>query len=134
MFTHPTHETPSLEALQAYGLASKVQVAQGDNAGSVPIYERAISLDPNFALAYASLGATYYNLGETALAAKNASKGFELRDRVSEAERLGIESRYHHFVTGDLGWPGYWDFTTVIVLTALEFSNERSSYSRRKAT
>ena len=94
--------TPSLEALQQYSLARKIQLGQGDNAGAVSFYQRAIILDPNFAMAYAALGACYYNLGETTLAAKNTTKSYELRDRVSEAERFGIESRYQHFVTRDL--------------------------------
>jgi serine/threonine protein kinase/Flp pilus assembly protein TadD len=94
--------TPSLEALQKYSLARKIQLGQGDNAGAVSLYQQAISLDPNFAMAYASLGACYYNLGETTLAAKNTTKSYELRDRVSEAERFGIESRYQHFVTRNL--------------------------------
>jgi Flp pilus assembly protein TadD len=94
--------TPSLEALQSYSLARKIQLVQGDNAGAVSFYKRAINLDPNFAMAYAALGACYYNLGETSLAAENTTKSYELRDRVSEAERLGIESRYQHFVTRNL--------------------------------
>jgi serine/threonine protein kinase/Flp pilus assembly protein TadD len=94
--------TPSLEALQKYSLARKIQLGQGDNAGAVPFYQRAIGLDPNFAMAYAALGACYYNLGETSLAAQNTTKSYELRERVSEAERFGIESRYQHFVTRDL--------------------------------
>jgi eukaryotic-like serine/threonine-protein kinase len=94
--------TASLEALQTYSLARKIQMGKGDNAGAVPVYERAISLDPNFALAYTALGACYYNLGETSLAVKNTTKGYELRERVSESEKLGIESRYQHFVARDL--------------------------------
>jgi serine/threonine protein kinase/Flp pilus assembly protein TadD len=94
--------TPSLEALQQYSRARKIQLGQGDNAGAVSFYQRAISLDPNFAMAYAGLGACYYNLGETSLAARSTTKSYELRERVSEAERFGIESRYQHFVTRDL--------------------------------
>ncbi len=94
--------TPSLEALQKYSLARKIQLGQGDNAGAVSYYQQAISLDPNFAMAYAALGACYYNLGETSLAAQNTTKSYELRERVSEAEKFGIESRYQHFVTRDL--------------------------------
>jgi tetratricopeptide (TPR) repeat protein len=94
--------TPSLEALQSYSLARKIQLGQGDNAGAVSFYQRAISLDPNFAMAYAALGACYYNLGETTLAAENTTKSYELRERVSDAERFGIESRYQHFVTRNL--------------------------------
>ena len=94
--------TPSLEALQKYSLARRIQLGQGDNAGAVPFYQQAIALDPNFAMAYAALGACYYNLGETSLAAQNTTKSYELRERVSETERFGIESRYQHFVTRDL--------------------------------
>ena len=94
--------TPSLEALQKYSLARKIQLGRGDNAGAVSFYQRAIALDPNFAMAYAALGACYYNLGETSLAAQNTTKSYDLRERVSEAERFGIESRYQHFVTRDL--------------------------------
>ena len=94
--------TPSLEALQKYSLARRIQLGQGDNAGAVSFYQQAIALDPNFAMAYAALGACYYNLGETSLAAQNTTKSYQLRERVSEAERFGIESRYQHFVTRDL--------------------------------
>jgi len=94
--------TPSLEALQKYSLARKIQLGQGDNAGAVSFYQRAIALDPNFAMAYAALGACYYNLGETSLAAQNTTRSYDLRERVSDAERFGIESRYQHFVTRDL--------------------------------
>ena len=94
--------TPSLEALQKYSVARRIQLGQGDNARAVSFYRQAISLDRNFAMAYAGLGACYYNLGETTLAAENTTKSYELRDRVSEAERFGIESRYQHFVSRNL--------------------------------
>jgi tetratricopeptide (TPR) repeat protein len=68
----------------------------------VPLFQRAISLDPNFATAYAFLGVTYRNLGEANLAAESTRKAYELRQRVSEREKLLIESNYHSFVTGDL--------------------------------
>jgi serine/threonine protein kinase/tetratricopeptide (TPR) repeat protein len=93
--------TPSLEALQAYSLGWKTRVGKSDFA-AVPLFQRAIHLDPNFAMAYASLGTTYGNLGVTSLAAENARKAYELRDRVSEREKFYIESQYHLFVTGNL--------------------------------
>jgi hypothetical protein len=68
----------------------------------VPLFQRAIRLDPNFAMAYASLGTSYFVFGETSLAAENARKAYELRERVSEREKFYIESHYYHFVTGDL--------------------------------
>jgi serine/threonine protein kinase/Flp pilus assembly protein TadD len=94
--------TPSLEALQAYSLGRKTMQGQADFTASVPLFERAIQLDPNFAMAYATLGTAYHNLGEKILAAKNTQKAYELRPRVSEWEKFYIESHYHHFVTGDL--------------------------------
>jgi eukaryotic-like serine/threonine-protein kinase len=94
--------TPSLEALQAYSLGWKTRVAKGDDAAAVPLLQRAIHLDPNFAMAYAALGASYFNLGEARLGAENAKKAYELREHVSEREKFYIESHYHSIVTGDL--------------------------------
>src|SRR5262249_18419664 len=56
--------TPSLEALQAYSQGRKSVLLKGDYTGGVMLFQRAISLDPNFAMAYASMGTSYYNLGE----------------------------------------------------------------------
>jgi eukaryotic-like serine/threonine-protein kinase len=92
--------TTSLEALRAYSLGMKA--VGTDDAAAVPFFQRATRLDPNFALAYASLGTGYANLGETSLAAKSTRKAYELREHVSEREKFYIESHYHHFVTGDL--------------------------------
>ena len=94
--------TPSLEALQAYSLGRKTLMAKADYTAAVPLFERSIQLDPNFAMAYASLGTTYHNLGEKMLAAENSRKSYELRSRVSEWEKFYIESHYYHFGTGDL--------------------------------
>ncbi len=92
--------TPSLEALQAYSLGRKAS-AGADWVGAVPFFQRAIRLDPNFAMAYARLGTSYANFGETNLGAENTRKAYELRDRVSEAEKFYIESHYYQHVTGN---------------------------------
>jgi eukaryotic-like serine/threonine-protein kinase len=94
--------TPSLDALQAYSLAAKAIAETDDNPAAVPLLQRAVRLDPNFATAYGLLAVSYDNLGETTLAAENTRKAYELRDRVSEREKLTIESFYYHFVLGDL--------------------------------
>ena len=94
--------TPSLEALQSYSLGMKALKGKTDFAAAVPLFQRAISLDVNFAGAYAFLGLSYLNLGETSLAAENGRKAFELRERVSEREKFLIESNYYEFVIGDL--------------------------------
>ncbi len=103
-FDTPIEEatTPSLEALQAYSIGRASMVQKGESASCVPFFQRAIRLDPEFAIAYAALGNAYSNLGETGLAAKNTRKAYELREHVSEHERLYIEAHYFQFVTGDL--------------------------------
>jgi eukaryotic-like serine/threonine-protein kinase len=93
--------TSSLEALQAYSLGWKALVGKGDNNGALPFLRRAIELDPKFAMAYTALGETYSNLGEAKLGAENLTKAYGLRDRVSEAERLHIESSYYSWATGN---------------------------------
>jgi eukaryotic-like serine/threonine-protein kinase len=93
--------TPSLEALKAYSLGRKTRSAKGD-AAALPFYKRAVGLDPNFAYAYLSLANSYFNLNEPALAAGYARKAYELREKVSERERFGIEAFYYESVTGEL--------------------------------
>jgi eukaryotic-like serine/threonine-protein kinase len=94
--------TSSLQALQAYSLGRKMMVVKGDSPSAVPLYLKAIAEDPNFAMAYASLGTAYHNLGEKTLAAENTQRSFALRQQVSEREKYYIESHYYHFVTGNL--------------------------------
>ena len=77
-------------------------LGKADYTAAVPLFERSIQLDPNFAMAYANLGTAYHNLGEKILAAENTRKAYDLRTHVSEWEKFYIESHYHHFVTGDL--------------------------------
>ena len=93
--------TPSLEALQAYTLGWKANI-NSDPASAVPLFQRAISFDPNFAMAYAVLGNSYMNLGEGSLGADNLKKAYDLRERVSEWEKFYISSHYDMLVTGDL--------------------------------
>ncbi len=93
--------TPSLEALQAYTLGSQA-IAGLDLGAAVASFQRAISLDPNFAMAYASLGTVYADTGESSLAVQNIQKAYELRDRVSEREKFYIASHYANFATLDL--------------------------------
>jgi len=93
--------TPSLEALKAYSMGGSTRRTRGD-AQAIPFFKRAIELDPSFALAYAGLSLAYFNLNQAGLAAENATKAYELRDRVSERERYRISTTYYHAVTGEL--------------------------------
>ena len=93
--------TSSLEALQAYSAAEKTWRSQGD-AAAIPLFKRALELDPNFVMAILDLGIMYCNLGEERPCAEHLSKAYELRDSVTERERFPIDSNYYTFVTGEL--------------------------------
>jgi eukaryotic-like serine/threonine-protein kinase len=94
--------TPSLEALQAYTLGNRTTDVANDYAAAIPLFQRAISLDPNFAMAYLRLGQAYQPLSELARCAENTRKAYELRERTSGSERLAISSFYEMVVTGNL--------------------------------
>jgi len=93
--------TPSLEALKAYSMGITTGRTKGD-AEAIPFMKRAIELDPNFAMAYTGIAVEYSNLGRADLAAANARKAYDLRDRVSERERYRISAFYFDKVTGEI--------------------------------
>ena len=93
--------TPSLEALKAYSLGVKTWNAKGETA-SLPFFQRAVELDPNFAMAYHWIAAVYGDLNEIGLTVENSRKAYDLREKVSERERFGIDAGYYFGVTGDL--------------------------------
>jgi serine/threonine protein kinase/tetratricopeptide (TPR) repeat protein len=93
--------TGSLEALKAFSLGQQAREQQGD-AASIPSYKRAIELDPDFALAYATLGVVYANLNQTDTASEYTAKAYSLRDRITEHERFYITAYYQGYVIGDL--------------------------------
>ncbi len=73
-----------------------------DLTTAATFFERAVTLDPNFAMAYTALGTTYTRLGKAELGTENIRKAYELRDRVSERERFSIITHYESIVTGNL--------------------------------
>ncbi len=93
--------TPSLEALKAYSAGWKVVSSSGSTA-AVPFFKHAIETDPKFAMAYASLGRMYDDVGESDLSAESTSKAYELRDRTSSNEKFFISASYDMQVTGNL--------------------------------
>jgi serine/threonine protein kinase/tetratricopeptide (TPR) repeat protein len=93
--------TSSLEALKAFSLGVEQQL-KGKFLEAIPFLKRATEIDPNFALAYARMASMYYNSGLFDLAAEASQKAYELRDRVSERERLFISAGYYDNVTGEL--------------------------------
>ena len=93
--------TPSLEALKAFSLGSKVESMNGD-AAAIPFYKRAIELDPDFALAYLWLGIEFTTIGESGIGAGYTRRAYELRDRTSEAEKYFISEVFNKEVTGNI--------------------------------
>jgi DNA-binding winged helix-turn-helix (wHTH) protein/tetratricopeptide (TPR) repeat protein len=93
--------TPSLEALRAYSSGVKVWDTTGPVA-AIPFFKHAIELDSNFALAYARLGLTYAEIGESRIASEYIRKAYEFRDRASEMERYFISTSFHMRVTGNM--------------------------------
>jgi eukaryotic-like serine/threonine-protein kinase len=96
-FDKPLQEvtTSSLEALKAFTQADELR-EKGDALPPVALYQRAIELDPNFAMAYARLGVQYQTVGQADLARQNFQKAFELRDRASEREKFYITEKYYN--------------------------------------
>ena len=92
--------TSSLEALKAFAAADEMRNG-GSEAESIPLFQHAIELDPNFAMAHARLSAVYNNLGEEDRSVESAKKAFDLRERVSERERFYITDHFYT-ATGDL--------------------------------
>jgi serine/threonine protein kinase/Flp pilus assembly protein TadD len=93
--------TSSLDALQAFTRGTRTAQERGDQP-ALPFLQRSVQLDPNFARAYASLGASYMALNQPSLAIPNYKKAFDLRKRVSERERFYIEGMYYLNATGEL--------------------------------
>ncbi len=93
--------TPSLDALKAYSIGHKL-ISSTSASDALPFFQRAIAIDPNFAMAYALLGRAYGDLSEFELSAQNTAKAYQLRDRTSDAEKFWIEASYDMQVTENL--------------------------------
>ncbi len=91
--------TSSLEALKAYSMGVETRLQRGE-VQAIPLFEHALELDPNFALAAARLGAIYTNLRDVGQAQKYMRQAFARSESLSEPERLFIKSNYHYVVTG----------------------------------
>jgi tetratricopeptide (TPR) repeat protein len=103
-FDTPLEEatTSSLEALQAYTLGRQMMVGKDQFAEAIPFFQRAIQIDPNFAMASAALGSVYRTLGESELADGNIQRAYEGRAHLSQPEQFYIEGTYYHYFTHNL--------------------------------
>jgi eukaryotic-like serine/threonine-protein kinase len=93
--------TSSLEALKEFSVGQAAH-QKLDDEGALPHLKRAVELDPNFAMAYATLGVAYGNLTQQSLARDNLKKAFDLKERASERERLYISAHYYNEGTGEV--------------------------------
>jgi eukaryotic-like serine/threonine-protein kinase len=119
----------SLEALQAATQGVAVYLA-GDAEGALKLDQRAIELDPNFALVYWRMGATYLFLGKTELSAASYTRAYQLHDRLTEKDRLNNEIDYYGRVTGD--WEKEYSsalrFLAIFPRDVLGHANLRAAY------
>jgi serine/threonine protein kinase len=93
--------TSSLEALKVFSLGQKADREKGPGA-ALSYNQRAIQLDPNFAMGYLAVGGEYFSLAEPGRASEYLTKAFQLRDHASEKEKLAITANYYLNVTGEL--------------------------------
>lgn len=93
--------TSSLEALKIFVLGRE-QVVNGKQLEAIPFYKKALEIDPKFALAYTELAVVYRNTDQWKSAAEMTAKAYELRESVSETERLRIIYYFHNFVAGEM--------------------------------
>ena len=102
-FNKPLEEatSSSLDALQAVARGHALRLQHGEIAKTVSELEHAIELDPRYADAYLQLGISYLNTVETELSSSNLKQAYNLRDRVTEKQRLAIETFYYTLVTGE---------------------------------
>ncbi len=95
------YTTSSLDALKIYSLGVQQQ-RKGNWLQAISFYKQAITLDKSFSSAYVGASSSYSNTNQPKLAAEYAAKAFELKDNVSELERLRISHFYYAYVTGEL--------------------------------
>ncbi len=102
-YSRPFQEatTASLDAWKAFTNGRQVYFSSG-RAQAEPLFQRAIAIDPDFAIAHAQLGIFYSNVGESALSRQSTIKAYESRHRATDAERFFIETVYDRQVTGNM--------------------------------
>jgi eukaryotic-like serine/threonine-protein kinase len=86
--------TASLQAFHAFSLGEDEHLMGRDFPQAASFYQEAVRLDPSFAMAYARLGVAYGNQGAVAKAVETLKKAYDLRERVTERERMYIEAQY----------------------------------------
>jgi tetratricopeptide (TPR) repeat protein/predicted Ser/Thr protein kinase len=102
-FSTPVEQatTASLDALKAYALGAE-QSRRGDYPTAASLFQRAVQIDPDFALAHQAFARDELNSNYSDRVVAAATRAFELRARVTAREQASIVVFYHRSVTGDL--------------------------------
>ncbi|MGD0912413.1 MAG: winged helix-turn-helix domain-containing protein [Terracidiphilus sp.] len=87
--------TASLDALRSYSIGQSMDAEGKSETETIPFYQRAVELDPNFAMAYGAMANEYYNLSEPKVASQFYKKAFDLSGQVSAKEKLILEAHYY---------------------------------------
>jgi DNA-binding winged helix-turn-helix (wHTH) protein/tetratricopeptide (TPR) repeat protein len=87
--------TSSLDALRSYSIGQSMDAQGKSEAETIPFYQHAVELDPNFAMAYGAMANEYYNLSEPYLASQFYKKAFDLSGNVSAREKLILGAHYY---------------------------------------
>jgi tetratricopeptide (TPR) repeat protein/tRNA A-37 threonylcarbamoyl transferase component Bud32 len=86
--------TKSPEAFKYYSEGLMVH-NKGQYREAIPLFQRAIAVDPEFAMAYRGLGIAFSNLGLAPQGREYMEKAMGLKDRLSDKERFNIEGSYY---------------------------------------
>jgi DNA-binding winged helix-turn-helix (wHTH) protein/tetratricopeptide (TPR) repeat protein len=137
-FNKPVYDEPtsSFEALKTYSEATRLGDS-GQFAASIALYQHAVELDPNFALAYVDMSSMYYNIGDSPHDKAAVTRAYALRDTVNVRERFLIIYRYNQSVTGDLeamlsacrGWSAMYPEDNIPLADLVNFETWIGSYS-----
>ena len=84
----------SPEALKYYTEGLEL-LRKDDYNGAIQLFEKAVAIDPEFAMAYQVMATAYSNLGYDTEERKYQRRAFALADRVSERELYLIEGEYY---------------------------------------
>jgi eukaryotic-like serine/threonine-protein kinase len=116
--------TNSLEALLAYRTGQTLY-RSGKRRESIPFFERAVDLDPQFCSAYSMLGSAYHGIGDGQASRKNFARAFELKDgRLTQEENFQTTALYLSSITGNLE-----KATTILVLYKEAYPRSVSAYN-----
>jgi eukaryotic-like serine/threonine-protein kinase len=86
----PRATTASIEALKTY--TDGVSLKGSNDQAAIGLIKQAVEIDPDFALAHAELGMTYYIGGNRIEGERHFASALRLMDRLTSRERLWIQA------------------------------------------